>query len=204
MMAPGERISSQQSETGMLFNSYLFIFVFLPATLIVYVGLGRLAPRGATGFLAAASLFFYGWWNPAYLWLLCLSIAFNYGIGLAIVRSDGVRRTRLLFVGIAGDLLVLFYFKYFNFLLGTLAGMLALPAPGSEIVLPIGISFFTFTQIAFLVDTARGERGAYDFLRYALFVTFFPHLLAGPLYHHKQIMPQFADDATTTKPSHNL
>jgi D-alanyl-lipoteichoic acid acyltransferase DltB (MBOAT superfamily) len=188
----------------MLFNSYLFIFVFLPATLIVYASLGRLAPRAATGFLAAASLFFYGWWNPAYLWLLCLSIAFNYGVGLAIARSDGVQRSRLLILGIAGDLLVLFYFKYFNFLLGTLAGILALPAPSSEIVLPIGISFFTFTQIAFLVDTARGEVGAYDFLRYALFVTFFPHLLAGPLYHHKEIMPQFADAGATSKRAENL
>jgi D-alanyl-lipoteichoic acid acyltransferase DltB (MBOAT superfamily) len=188
----------------MLFNSYPFIFVFLPATLIVYFSLGRIAPRAATGFLAAASLFFYGWWNPAYLWLLCLSIAFNYGVGLAIARSDGARRSRLLLLGIAGDLLVLFYFKYFNFLLGTLAGLLALPAPSNEIVLPIGISFFTFTQIAFLVDTARGEVGAYDFLRYALFVTFFPHLLAGPLYHHKEIMPQFADEATTAKRAENL
>jgi len=188
----------------MLFNCYLFIFGFLPATLIGYFGLGRLAPRAATGFLAAASLFFYGWWNPAYLWLLCLSIAFNYAIGLAISRSDGARRARLLFLGIAGDLLVLFYFKYFNFLLGTLAGILALPAPACEIVLPIGISFFTFTQIAFLVDTARGEVGAYDFLRYALFVTFFPHLLAGPLYHHKEIMPQFAEGGAVIKRAENL
>jgi len=188
----------------MLFNSYLFIFVFLPATLIGYFGLGRLAPRAATGFLAAASLFFYGWWNPAYLWLLCLSIAFNHAIGLAITRSDGVRRRHLLFLGIAGDLVVLFYFKYFNFLLGTFAAILSLPAPSGEIVLPIGISFFTFTQIAFLVDTARGEVGAYAFLRYALFVTFFPHLLAGPLYHHKEIMPQFADERATARRAENL
>jgi alginate O-acetyltransferase complex protein AlgI len=188
----------------MLFNSYLFIFVFLPATLIGYSGLRRLAPGAATGFLAAASLFFYGWWNPAYLWLLCLSIAFNYAIGLAIAKSDGVRRARLLFLGIACDLLVLFYFKYFNFLLGTLAAILALPAPSGEIVLPIGISFFTFTQIAFLVDTARGEVEAYRFLRYALFVTFFPHLLAGPLYHHKEIMPQFAEGGAAIRRAENL
>src|SRR5712692_10484129 len=188
----------------MLFNSYVFIFVFLPLSLLVYVALARFDRRWATASLAAASLFFYGWWNPTYLWLLCLSIVFNYGAGLALARSDGVRRSRLLFLGIAGDLLVLFYFKYFNFVLGTLAGLLALPAPGSEIVLPIGISFFTFTQIAFLVDTARGEVGAYAFLRYALFVTFFPHLLAGPLYHHKEIMPQFADERAAARRAENL
>jgi alginate O-acetyltransferase complex protein AlgI len=184
-------------ETGMLFNSQLFIFVFLPVSLGLYVVLARADRRRgkgqwATAWLAAASLFFYGWWNPACLWLLGLSILFNYGIGRAIARSGGAGRARLLMLGIAGDLLVLFYFKYFNFLVGTLAELAGLPAPDGAIVLPIGISFFTFTQIAFLVDTARGEARAYDFLRYVLFVTFFPHLLAGPLYHHKEIMPQFA------------
>jgi alginate O-acetyltransferase complex protein AlgI len=183
----------------MLFNSYVFIFVFLPVTLVLYAGLARYEQRWATLSLALASLFFYGWWNPAYLWLLGLSILFNYGIGRAIAGSAGERRRRLLILGIAGDLLVLGYFKYFDFLVGTVAGLLALPAPSSAIVLPIGISFFTFTQIAFLVDTARGEVGAYDFVRYVLFVTFFPHLLAGPLYHHKEIMPQFAVTAESRR-----
>jgi alginate O-acetyltransferase complex protein AlgI len=176
----------------MLFNSYVFIFVFLPVTLVLYAGLARIEQRWATLSLTLASLFFYGWWNPAYVWLLGLSILFNFGIGRAIAGSDGARRRRLLILGIAGDLLVLAYFKYFGFLVGTIDAVLGLRAPSSAIVLPIGISFFTFTQIAFLVDTARGEVGAYDFLRYVLFVTFFPHLLAGPLYHHKEIMPQFA------------
>ena len=175
----------------MLFNSYLFIFVFLPVALGLHVALARIDRRLATASLALASLFFYGWWNPTYLWLLCLSILFNYGIGRAIAASDGTRRGRLLMAGIAGDLAVLGYFKYFNFLVGTLAGAVGLPAPDDSIVLPIGISFFTFTQIAFLVDTARGEVASYDFLRYVLFVTFFPHLLAGPLYHHAEMMPQF-------------
>src|SRR6266849_136288 len=142
----------------MLFSSYVFIFVFLPLSLLVYVALARFDRRWATASLAAASLFFYGWWNPAYLWLLCLSILFNYLVGRAII-------------GIAGDLLVLFYFKYFHFLAGTLAGLVGLPEPIGAIVLPIGISFFTFTQIAFLVDMARGDAPAYDFLRYAVFVT---------------------------------
>jgi alginate O-acetyltransferase complex protein AlgI len=183
----------------MLFNSYVFIFVFLPVTLVLYTGLARHAQRWATLSLALASLFFYGWWNPVYLWLLGASIVFNYSVGRAISGSDGARRRRLLILGIAGDLLVLAYFKYFDFLLGTVDAVIGLPAPVSAIVLPIGISFFTFTQIAFLVDTARGEVGAYDFLRYVLFVTFFPHLLAGPLYHHKEIMPQFAVPAAARR-----
>ncbi len=179
----------------MLFNSYVFIFLFLPISLVIYGALARFDRRWATLSLAAASLFFYGWWNPSYLWLLCLSILFNFGVGRAIAGSAGVQRRRFLVIGIAGDLLVLFYFKYFNFLVGTLAGLVGLPEPSSAIVLPIGISFFTFTQIAFLVDMARGDAPAYDFLRYVVFVTFFPHLLAGPLYHHREIMPQFAAPA---------
>jgi alginate O-acetyltransferase complex protein AlgI len=188
----------------MLFNSYVFIFVFLPATLVLYTGLARYQQRWTTLSLALASLFFYGWWNPAYLWLLGLSIVFNYAIGRAIARDDGTQRRVLLILGIAGDLLVLGYFKYFDFLLGTIDAVLGLPMPSSAIVLPIGISFFTFTQIAFLVDTARGEVGAYDFARYGLFVTFFPHLLAGPLYHHKEIMPQFAVPAAARRRGEDL
>jgi alginate O-acetyltransferase complex protein AlgI len=188
----------------MLFNSYVFIFVFLTVSLVLYTGLACCEQRWATLWLVLASLFFYGWWNPAYLWLLGLSILFNYGIGRAIAASDGARRSLLLIVGIAGNLLVLGYFKYFDFLVGTLAGLLSLPTPMSAIVLPIGISFFTFTQIAFLVDTARGEVDTYDFPRYALFVAFFPHLLAGPLYHHKEIMPQFAVPAEQRRRGEDL
>src|SRR6266851_5381348 len=161
----------------MLFNSHLFIFVFLPLSLALYFAVARIDRRWATLALAAASLVFYGWWNPAYLWLLCLSILFNFAVGRAIAEAGFGRRRRLLILGIAGDLVVLGYFKYANFLLGTLGGLLGLAAPSTEIVLPIGISFFTFTQIAFLVDTARDGGISYDFPRYALFVTFFPHLL---------------------------
>jgi alginate O-acetyltransferase complex protein AlgI len=190
----------------MLFNSDVFIFVFLPLSLALYFALARLGRAWATLFLALASLFFYGWWNPTYLWLLCLSILFNYATGRAIAAApmDGARRRRLLLVGIAGDLLVLVYFKYFNFLLGTFADLTGLTAPAAAIVLPIGISFFTFTQIAFLVDTARGDGTIYDFLHYVVFVTFFPHLLAGPLYHHKEMMPQFADPARARRRAENL
>ena len=182
----------------MLFNSYAFMFAFLPATLAVYYALGRRSGGAAMAFLAAASLFFYGWWNPAYLGLLGGSIAFNFVIGRAILArtlGDPARR-RLLVIGVAGDLALLAWFKYADFALATLSAVTGREMPHLGIVLPIGISFFTFTQIAFLVDTAREARAPYDAARYALFVTFFPHLLAGPLFHHKEMMPQFAAPET--------
>ncbi len=152
----------------MLFNSYAFMFVFLPASLVLYLVLAHLAQRApgwiarraATAFLAAASLFFYGWWNPRYLLLLVASILFNYAIGTAIARRPRQAQARrlLLIFGIAGDLALLGYFKYADFLLGSLGTLFDRPMASLGILLPIGISFFTFTQIAYLVDTAR-ERG---------------------------------------------
>jgi alginate O-acetyltransferase complex protein AlgI len=190
----------------MLFNSILFIFGFLPICLLVYAALARLGRRWEVAFLAAASLFFYGWWNPAYLSLLGASILFNYLIGIAIHKSPaaGRRRRALLVIGIAANLVVLGYFKYFNFLLGAAAWAIGASPPDASILLPIGISFFTFTQIAFLVDTHSGQAAEYDPLDYTLFVTFFPHLLAGPLMHHKEMMPQFADPETYRPRAENL
>jgi alginate O-acetyltransferase complex protein AlgI len=178
----------------MLFNSYAFMFVFLPASLVLYYALGRVARGAATAFLAAASLFFYGWWDPRYLLLLVASILFNYAVGTAIARRprEAGGRRLLLILGIAGDLALLGYFKYADLVLGSLGALLGQSVTPLGILLPIGISFFTFTQIAFLVDTARDAHEPYDFTRYVLFVTFFPHLLAGPLFHHKEMMPQFA------------
>jgi alginate O-acetyltransferase complex protein AlgI len=190
----------------MLFNSILFIFGFLPVCLIVYTALARLGRRCEVAFLAAASLFFYGWWSPAYLALLGGSILFNYLVGIAIQKSPeaGRRRRVLLVFGVAANLILLGYFKYFGFLLGTAAWAIGAAAPESSILLPIGISFFTFTQIAFLVDTYGGQVKEYDPLDYTLFVTFFPHLLAGPLLHHKEMMPQFADPETRRPRAENL
>ena len=177
----------------MLFNSYFFIFVFLPATLTVFFALGRgREQRAAIAWLVAASLFFYGWWNPAYLGLIIASILFNFTIG-AIVggqRRLGVKKSALTF-GIAANLSVLAYYKYAGFFLANLNAALGSVYSVGEIILPLGISFFTFTQIAFLVDAYRGEAREYKFLHYALFVTYFPHLIAGPVLHHKEIMPQF-------------
>ena len=182
----------------MLFNSYAFLFGFLPAVLLLYFLLGRRSAQAAIAFLAAASLFFYGWWNPRYLLLLCGSVVFNYIVGRRLarspVRASGDQAT--LWLGIAGNLGLLAAFKYASFFAANANALTGLALPIPHIVLPLGISFFTFTQIAYLVDAYRKEVREYRFVNYGLFVTFFPHLLAGPVLHHAEVMPQFARAAS--------
>src|SRR5882762_10445219 len=188
----------------MLFNSYGFIFLFLPITLAGFFWLARYSNRLAAAWLAAASLFFYGWWNPIYVVLLLASIVFNFVVGLAIVRKVGTRRARrLLATGVATNLLLLAYYKYADFFVSNLNYVGAsLPLP--HIVLPLGISFFTFTQIAFLADAYRGKAAEYRFTHYCLFVTYFPHLIAGPVLHHKEMMPQFTQGSTYRIDARNI
>ena len=143
-------------------------------------------------FLALASLFFYGWWDWRYVALLLSSIAINYTLGRAIHRAEGRARYRTLVLGIAFNLALLGFFKYTNFFLGTVSEITGTPIPFAHIVLPLGISFFSFTQIAFLVDVYRRLAVEFNFTNYTLFVTYFPHLIAGPVLHHKEMMPQFA------------
>jgi alginate O-acetyltransferase complex protein AlgI len=176
-----------------LFNSHVFIFLFLPVTLLGFFSLAKVSHRLAAGWIAAASLFFYGWWNPAYVLLLLLSVLFNYTAGLAIVRAEGTAKARrLLVLAIGADLGLLAYYKYFNFFLENVGPALGVPASLGVIVLPLGISFFTFTQIAYLVDAYQGKAREYSLVHYGLFVTYFPHLIAGPILHHREMMPQFA------------
>ncbi|HVJ54642.1 MAG TPA: MBOAT family O-acyltransferase [Aliidongia sp.] len=176
----------------MLFNSLGYIFDFLPLTLLGWWGLARWSRRWALGWLTAASLFFYGWWDWRYLALLGGSILFNY-LAARLILAAPDRRKLLLGFAIAANLALLAWFKYADFLLQSLAALLGVHWPPLGIPLPLGISFFTFTQIAFLVDTAQGKAREPDPLNYGLFVTFFPHLLAGPVLHHGEMMPQFAD-----------
>jgi alginate O-acetyltransferase complex protein AlgI len=176
----------------MLFNSYVFIFAFLPLVFIGFYGLGRLSPRLASLWLALASLFFYGWWDSRYVFLLLSSIGFNYGAGYAIANPWRSKAKTLLILAVTVNLLLLGYFKYFNFFIENLNEWTALRLAAPEIILPLGISFFTFTQIAFLVDSYQGKVKETDFIHYTLFVTYFPHLIAGPVLHHKEMMPQFA------------
>ena len=150
--------------------------------------------RAAVAWLVLASLFFYGWWNPVYLWLLGASIVGNFLIGGFLARNYPRRRLChvVLVLGIVTNLALLSYFKYAHFFLDNWNVLTGGHDTISQIVLPLGISFFTFTQMTFLVDSYRGETKEYDFINYILFVTFFPHLIAGPVLHHREMMPQFA------------
>lgn len=182
----------------MFFNSLPFIFIFLPAVITLYFLVIRQGDKKFGQFtLLAASVFFYFLLTPEYLPLLIASISFNFLIGYLMIqcKKPGGLEDKVgmvLWAGIVVDLLLLGYYKYFSFVLVNLDSFgLGIPIPA--ITLPLGISFFTFTQIAFLVDTYRGKVQKIDPLSYFQFVTFFPHLIAGPIYHHAEIIPQFED-----------
>jgi D-alanyl-lipoteichoic acid acyltransferase DltB (MBOAT superfamily) len=145
--------------------------------------------------LALASLFFYGWWSPQFILLLLSSICFNYCAGYVLSRGQAKTNKLLLGLAISVNLVCLGFFKYVNFFISTIDSLGA-DIGLLDIVLPIGISFYTFTQIAFLVDAYRGVAREYNFVHYLLFVTWFPHLIAGPVLHHSQMMPQFASPQT--------
>lgn len=183
----------------MLFNSYSFLLWFLPISLGGYYLLGHyFRPTPAKIWLIAASFVFYGWWNPAFVLLLLGSIAINYLLSLAILATEQQpsRQRAILTAGVVLNLSALVYYKYLFALLGFANEVGWLSTDFGSVILPLGISFFTFTQIGYLVDCQQGlvhERGLPN---YVLFVTFFPHLIAGPILHHREIMPQFADNAT--------
>jgi len=179
----------------MLFNSYEFIFFFLPIVLTVFFAIGRSGYFAtAMAWLVLASLFFYAWWNPAYLGLMITSILFNYAIGQTLshhVQHPHIRKGTLT-LGVILNLGLLAYFKYANFFIDNANHIFNTHLDIGTILLPLAISFFTFQQIAYLIDVSRGETKEYNFLHYCLFVTFFPQLIAGPIVHHKEMMPQFA------------
>ncbi|MFO1248298.1 MAG: MBOAT family protein [Alphaproteobacteria bacterium] len=171
----------------MLFNSSIFILAFLPARLALFFAVGRVSPNAAATLLGLASLVFYASWNIHYLPLLLGSIGGNFLLSqiLGDTRRKPVTRRAVFVLAIAANLALLGYFKYANFFLNSVG--LSLGA----IVLPLGISFYTFTQIAFLADTYRNQAREKNFAHYLLFVTYFPHLIAGPILHHAEMMPQF-------------
>lgn len=185
----------------MLFNSYEFLFLFLPTTLVFFFALsGARRFKAAAAWLALVSIFFYGYWSPRYVVLLLTSILFNFTAGHAILRSRLTHRhgraRQLLILAVAANLAALAYFKYANFFVDSINLVAGTGIGLPQIVLPIGISFFTFTQIAFLVDTYHQKVRESRFIPYTLFVTFFPHLIAGPVLHHAEMMPQFAREET--------
>jgi D-alanyl-lipoteichoic acid acyltransferase DltB (MBOAT superfamily) len=191
----------------MLFNSYVFLFAFLPVALGGYYLLAhRFSDFAAKLWLAASSFVFYSWWNPVFLILLAGSMSFNYSWSLLLKGDDEPTpgQRGVLALGVAANLLLLFYFKYLFPLLGFFRGLGWTHLDYGSVVLPIGISFFTFTQIGYLVDCHQGLVRERNLLNYILFVTFFPHLIAGPILHHREIMPQFANPATYRFRAENL
>lgn len=187
----------------MLFNSPEFIFVFLPITLLIFFILGGQGYQTlARGALVIASLFFYGWWNPPYLILLISSILINYIIGSALSKQE--KNHILLTLGISFNLALIGYFKYANFFIKTVNDVAGTDFNLHQIILPLAISFFTFQQIAYLVDAYRGETQEYKLLNYSLFVTFFPQLIAGPIVHHREVLPQFSSRETYQVKLENL
>ena len=179
----------------MLFNSQLFILLYLPITLVVFLFLSKWAGETITLiWLVVSSLFFYGWWNPNYLPLLTGSILVNFMLAHYMVHSrrGSERRYTLLTLGIIINLGVLGYFKYTDFLLGTFGELTGSSVTLLNITLPLAISFFTFQQISYLVDVGRNKGREYDLLRYTAYVTFFPQLIAGPIIRHHELIPQFA------------
>ncbi len=176
----------------LLFNSFEFIFLFLPISIGGYFIINRYTDRLAKLWLVLASLFFYSWWNINYLPLILGSIIFNYTIGRFLSNPNyRLNRKLTLILGLVGNIGLLGYYKYADFFINNLNFVLSSNIRILNIVLPLAISFFTFQQIAYLVDAYRKETQEYDFLNYALFVSFFPQLIAGPIVHHKEMMPQF-------------
>ncbi len=179
----------------MLFSSHEYLLLFLPISVVLYFLLQTWqATRLAKAWLVFASLFFYGWWNPKYIPIILFSILLNFSIGTALTRAKhkgGLVRKCLLTGGISANIILLGYFKYYDFVVETANTFFGTHGAMHNLILPLGISFFTFTQIAFLVDTYKKDVEEYSLMNYFLFVTFFPHLIAGPIIHHAEMMPQF-------------
>lgn len=182
----------------MLFNSYIFIFLFLPFTLIVYYRIGSKGNyNAAISWLVLASLFFYAWWNASYLYLLVGSIVLNYGLGILLSNHNDTHKSKLLLIiGVVINITILGYCKYANFFVVNANIVFDTNYHLDTIILPLAISFFTFQQITYLVDAYRGLTEEHNFLHYCLFVTFFPQLIAGPIVHHKEMLSQFSKKST--------
>ncbi|HET8881730.1 MAG TPA: MBOAT family O-acyltransferase [Solimonas sp.] len=179
----------------MLFNSYPFLCFFLPITLVVFFVLGRRWGSAiALGWVVVASLFFYAWWNPWQVWVLAVSLFGNFYLGKRV--TQGEQRKRWLAIGVTLNIAVLLFFKYSNPTYHTLDHWLDLGWNWRHVIMPLGLSFYTFQQMAYLIDSYRAGESEPSFLRFTLFVTFFPHVIIGPIVHHREMLPQFADPKT--------
>ncbi len=174
----------------MLFNSYIFIFLFLPLTVAGYYLLKDRYAVAAKLWLTGMSLWFYGYFNTGYLLIMVFSIVFNYLMFRLLLRETHYKKA-LLTLGVAGNTGLLIYFKYTDFLIESINTVFGTDHVLPGILLPLGISFFTFQQIGFLADTYRGEITKCDPVDYCLFVSFFPQLVAGPIVGHDMMLPQY-------------
>jgi alginate O-acetyltransferase complex protein AlgI len=180
------------TDVAMIFNSFQFLFAFLPVVLTGTFLLARFSANAAQCWLIAASLFFYGMWNVNYLPLLLGSVGFNYLIAVRMTRVNNPRsRSGLLWFAVAVDLGLLGYYKYTGFFLANLNAATGTNFAWQTLILPLGISFYTFQQLTLLADIGAGRIKDFRFRDFLLFVTFFPHLIAGPIVHHREMMPQF-------------
>lgn len=190
----------------MLFNSYFFIFLFLPLSVAGYFVLNYVQrPRYARYFLLALSLWFYAANDLRSVPVLLSSIVLNYLIGSSILSSPYRRtKTALLICGIFGNLLALGVFKYLDFFMSNAAFLTGQDYDPIRLLLPLGISFFTFQQISYLVDARRGDAPSYSLSEYALFASFFPYVISGPIAFHSEILPQLRDSARHKPSAYNL
>ena len=179
----------------MLFNSYEFIFAFLPVVVAVFFALGTASRAWALGWVITASLFFYGWWRPLNVLIIAPSVLINFALARVLQRlnKQGSRAAAraVLLAGIAFNVAFLGYFKYSNFFVGAINDVFGTQMFLARIILPLGISFITFQKIAFLIDVHAGRIESFTLQDYGLFVLFFPQLIAGPIVHYREMMPQF-------------
>ena len=182
----------------MLFTSYEFVLVFLPVVLAVVLSSAAWGNRGfAKLALFVSSLVFYAYWSPRYVALLLAILVFNYSVGTWLIHTHargGRKRTVVLVLGLLANIGTLVYFKYTNFLVDEFNTLFGTGFSVGKIILPLGLSFITFQKIAFLVDAHGGQIEHLSFLDYGLFVSFFPQLIAGPIVHHREVIPQFESD----------
>lgn len=183
----------------MVFTSYIYLLCFLPIVSLIHyflIGIGSWKSQIILSefFIIVTSLIFYGTWNPVYLLLLAFSILFNYVMGNIINDSRGGARKFYLIISVLANILLLIYYKYTNFIIDSANYIFHWHIVVEKIILPLAISFFTFQQIAWLMDQYRNEAPSCNFWDYSCAVVFFPHLIAGPIVHYHDLIPQFIVD----------
>ncbi len=179
----------------MLFNSYIFVFLFLPLSLAGYFGLNKFRLYSlAKVFLIGMSFWFYGYFNPSYIVIMAGSICVNYILSYGMLTLNSKNLRKILFaLGLIFNIGILFYFKYYDFFISNVNIIFKTDFNLMHLVLPLGISFFTFQQLSYVIDSYKKTVPKYNFFDYALFVTYFPQLIAGPIVLHSEVVPQFAD-----------